>query len=101
MIMVFLMYIPPRVGNNEYNWGIMPVVFYSVQNREKISEIVSKVGAVHANWGFCRTWIQTFLRFSNLCDASWRYSGPPLIGTPLVSNNSVLIREVSFGERED
>ena len=29
-----------------------------------------------------------------------RYSSPPLIGTPLLPNNSVLIREVSFGERE-
>ncbi len=28
------------------------------------------------------------------------YSGPPLIRTPLLPNNSVLIREVSFGERE-
>ncbi len=25
---------------------------------------------------------------------------PPLIRTPLLSNNSILIREVSFGERE-
>ena len=30
-----------------------------------------------------------------------QYSIPPLIGTPLLLNNSVLIREVSFGERED
>ncbi len=29
-----------------------------------------------------------------------QYSGPPLIRTPLLPNNSVLIREVSFGERE-
>ncbi len=28
------------------------------------------------------------------------YNSPPLIRTPLLSNNSVLIREVSFGERE-
>ncbi len=28
------------------------------------------------------------------------YSGPPLIRTPLLPSNSVLIREVSFGERE-
>ncbi len=28
------------------------------------------------------------------------YSGPPLIRMPLLPNNSVLIREVSFGERE-
>ncbi len=30
----------------------------------------------------------------------FRYSGPPLIRTPFLPNNSVLIREVSFGERE-
>ncbi len=29
-----------------------------------------------------------------------RYSSPPLIRTPLLTNNSVLTREVSFGERE-
>ncbi len=29
-----------------------------------------------------------------------QYSGPPLIRTPLLPNNSVLIRGVSFGERE-
>ncbi len=28
------------------------------------------------------------------------YSGPPLIRTLLLPNNSVLIKEVSFGERE-
>ncbi len=28
------------------------------------------------------------------------YSSPPLIGTPLQPNIDVLIREVSFGERE-
>ncbi len=28
------------------------------------------------------------------------YGSPPLIGTPLLPNNSVLIREVSFGDRE-
>ncbi len=28
------------------------------------------------------------------------YSGPPLIRTPLLPSNSVLIREVSFGEGE-
>ena len=28
------------------------------------------------------------------------YSSPPLIRTPLLPNNFVLIREVSFGERE-
>ena len=28
------------------------------------------------------------------------YRGSPLIGTPLLPKNSVLIREVSFGERE-
>ena len=28
------------------------------------------------------------------------YSSPPLIRTPLLPNSSVLIREVSFGERE-
>ena len=28
------------------------------------------------------------------------YSSLPLIGTPFLPNNSVLIREVSFGERE-
>ena len=32
---------------------------------------------------------------------SWEtYSAPPLIRTPLLPNNSVLMREVSFGERE-
>ncbi len=30
-----------------------------------------------------------------------QYSNPPLIGTLLSPNNSVLIREVSFGKRED
>ncbi len=29
-----------------------------------------------------------------------QYSIPPLIRTPLLPNNSVLIREVSFGKRE-
>ncbi len=29
------------------------------------------------------------------------YSGPPLTRTPFLPNKSVLIREVSFGERED
>ncbi len=28
------------------------------------------------------------------------YTSPTLIGTPILSNNSVLIREVSYGERE-
>ncbi len=28
------------------------------------------------------------------------YSGPPLIETPFLSNNSVLIRQVAFDERE-
>ncbi len=27
-----------------------------------------------------------------------RYSGPPLIRTPILPNNSALIKEVSFGE---
>ena len=30
----------------------------------------------------------------------WLYSSPPLIGTPLLPQKCVLIREVSFGERE-
>ncbi len=30
----------------------------------------------------------------------YKYSSPPLIRTPLLSNYSVLVREVSFGERE-
>ncbi len=29
------------------------------------------------------------------------YSSPSLIGSPLLPNNFVLIREVSFGEREN
>ncbi len=29
-----------------------------------------------------------------------RYSSSPLIRTPLLPNNSLLLREVSFGERE-
>ncbi len=29
------------------------------------------------------------------------YSSPPLIGTPVLTNKSVVIREVYFGERED
>ncbi len=30
-----------------------------------------------------------------------QYSSPPLIGTPFKPNNSVLITQVSFGEREE
>ncbi len=32
--------------------------------------------------------------------ASIKYSGPPLMRTPLLPNNLVLVRMVSFGERE-
>ncbi len=31
----------------------------------------------------------------------WEYSIPPLIGTPLLPKNSVVIREMFFGERQD
>ncbi len=34
------------------------------------------------------------------CYIIYMYSSPPLIRTPLLPQNSVLIREVSFAERE-
>ncbi len=33
-----------------------------------------------------------------LCNTRWIYSGPPLIRIPFLPNNSLLIREVDFGE---
>ncbi len=39
--------------------------------------------------------------FHGLVRESCVCSSPPLIGTPLLPNNPILIREVSFGERED
>ncbi len=41
------------------------------------------------------------LLFCMLISVLYKYSSPPLIGIPLPPNNSVLIRNVSFGERED
>ena len=33
-------------------------------------------------------------------ETNYRETGPPVIRTPLLPNNHVLIRDVAFGERE-
>ncbi len=51
----------------------------------------------HIQWNLTLHLTLTLIRLETF---NSQYSSPPLIRTPLRSNNSVLIREVSFGEKK-